>query len=496
MSRTVWGVLVLLLVACEPTPTLLVVQVRTDLAPGRDFASIVVTEGGRRVSARASDHRDWGLGVRVAELEGLTGATARLTVEAIDPDGAVVVARPVRVELRPGVQSVTVLLTVACGSVECPTAADAPDATACFAGRCVAEDCVVESPDRCGTPACVLDEDCPTASPCTTRSCVGGACFSSPDHASCADGETCDVAAGCVGAGTERLARRGPGHALIHVLWEDGAGEVLRVGVDGGRLENLTALATAELGRAPPIHDASATASPDGRWIAFIDAASGFVRIDVDGVEPTLEIPPEPWYAERQGAAISDDGATLVFVDGVPGGFGLFTLTRRDGSSFEPGAMDLAEGSPLPFNRHPAWRSPTELAFACANDPYEGAGTCSVALAGGAVQTLRDPPDPSNAFVSGPSREPSGDLLIAETPPAEGSTVYRLPAAGGAATPVATVGYLAEPCALPDGRYLVLDGRPPLALRVMRGATMERMIPLEDRLRPGVELGFLTGCSP
>lgn len=472
---------------------MLIVQVRTDLVPGRDFVSILVTEGGRGVSTRASDSNDWGAGVRVAELPGTRGDRLRLTVEAIDPDGAVLVGRPVRAELRSGVETVTVLLTVACGSVMCPSAADAPDATACVAGRCVPEDCVVENPEVCGPPECTTMADCMAASECARASCAGGVCFQAPTPDACADGEICDVAVGCVAPSTGGpFEPRGTGHALVHIYWE-GEGTVLRIGLDSGAVEDLGAHVNDELGMADPVISSGAV-SPNGRWVSMLGQNLDLFRIDIDGIEPALFVAAGPFYPERQTGSVTDDGQTLLVTGGTVPGRGIYVLTES-GGTLTPGP-DLAALSPHAWNAFPRFRG-SEIVFGCADHDFYGAGVCAVDAAGGAVRVLAAPEDPAdNTYVSAPTVETTGDVLFARSPEgAPASEILRIPAAGGSAEHVADLGYQAEPCALPDGRYVILD-RTTLNLTVARDAEVLSEIPFGASVRPGMSYAYLSSCSP
>lgn len=84
------------LAACDGTP-LLVLQVRTDLAPGVAFSGVQVRlegEGTPRLWLREAEGADdWGGGVRALE-ESLPAGRHRFVVSAVEPSGAVVVERP------------------------------------------------------------------------------------------------------------------------------------------------------------------------------------------------------------------------------------------------------------------------------------------------------------------------------------------------------------------------------------------------------------------
>ncbi len=197
----------LALAACEGGQGTLVVQVRTDLAPVVDFASASVRvtplAGGetRTADLAAVAARDWGAGVRVAELA-LAPGDHRVEVALVDADANLVVGRPVRTAIASGVTAVTVLLTRDCGRVVCPAPGGDPSAIACVAGRCFAEDCYEEHPERCGPSECTDAAGCPgPAAACARAACsASGHCFAEPEHAACVDGEVCEPSAGCVDA--------------------------------------------------------------------------------------------------------------------------------------------------------------------------------------------------------------------------------------------------------------------------------------------------------
>jgi len=216
--RAAGGLLILAAcaVACEPSTGRLVVQVRTDLAPQRGFSFVRMTgvgPDGAEVERTvfADEQSAWGTGVRFAEIAALPRGIHTLDVAAHGPDSAVIVRRPVRVDIGDGVTVVTVLLTRSCRDVVCPMAGDDADETACVGGRCVVASCVEEGgcdgPRECEGPA-----DCPTsAATCADVECTrSGTCFESPAHDRCADGEVCDVESGCVPVMSTELALGDP----------------------------------------------------------------------------------------------------------------------------------------------------------------------------------------------------------------------------------------------------------------------------------------------
>lgn len=124
MKKLLLTPFLLLLSIASVSAATLVVQVRSDLRPYRDFSLIrtdVYTSTGRynnvrgrfvmRREKRARASRNWGRGVRVAEISNLSNETYHLVVSAIDRRNRTVVSRPVRLKLKDGVYVVTVLLT-------------------------------------------------------------------------------------------------------------------------------------------------------------------------------------------------------------------------------------------------------------------------------------------------------------------------------------------------------------------------------------------------
>ena len=196
--------LALALVGCDGGGKL-VVQVRSDLAPGSSFADVSVTLAPaagaptfeRVVEASATDA--WGQGVRLLDAP-LEPGDYRVVVAARDERARVVVSRPVRVSVTgSGVAVVTVLLTVSCAGVSCPSDGDDPAASACLGGRCANETCVEEMALGCPDAECATADECPAAGACSTTECTeSGTCFAAPNPGACAPGELCDPVRGCV----------------------------------------------------------------------------------------------------------------------------------------------------------------------------------------------------------------------------------------------------------------------------------------------------------
>jgi len=201
-------VLALLGVAgCEAGAGTVVVQVRTELLPEREFSEVRTrlrtADGGEVADVRgaAAAHVDWGMGVRVAEVPALPSGRYRATVSALGAGGEVRVERPVSLIVEDGTVVVTVLLTRDCVDVVCPDPGGDPAATACVAGRCVAEECVEERAESCAIDECETDTDCPATGPCARPVCLpSGACFAEPDHGACGADEVCHPDDGCLPA--------------------------------------------------------------------------------------------------------------------------------------------------------------------------------------------------------------------------------------------------------------------------------------------------------
>lgn len=188
----------------------LAIDVRTDLAPGVDFAAVrtetgplpLPLSGAAWVRARAADvaafrGQEYLEGHRVAEVGGLTRGVIGARVRLLDSSGATVVERLAIIDVR-GSTAVTIVLSRDCRGVVCPSPTDEETATTCAGGRCVSPDCAADGVAGCGEPVCTADADCGSAAACAETRCTGDACLVRPVHTRCADDERCDVAAGCV----------------------------------------------------------------------------------------------------------------------------------------------------------------------------------------------------------------------------------------------------------------------------------------------------------
>jgi len=194
-----------LLAGCGDDGALLVVDVRTDLVPAADFASVETLLAGspftasteaRRVATGDLAGADFIAGERVAEFDGVASGTAYLRVKLLASDGTTVLSRDLAATVE-GDIAVTVVLTRSCSGVLCPQPGDPASHTACEGGGCVDPRCSPEAPEYCEEPQCTADGDCP-ATGCLSGACRSGLCFVVTDDARCGAGQRCETSGECV----------------------------------------------------------------------------------------------------------------------------------------------------------------------------------------------------------------------------------------------------------------------------------------------------------
>ncbi len=210
-------------VGCSADTTDLVVDLRTDFVPGREFGNVRVrleppggvaaTEPPRfAVVGGAGASERYFRGVRIAEISAVP-ASFRLRTTLFDSLGALVAERETSVR-APQDTAVTVVITRrGCGA--CPTAGGDPLASVCVDGRC----CRVDE-DACTT--CAADAECPARAACTSPRCIAGVCLSEPVDSRCAAGETCDVELGCVATSADAGVGVDGGSACVPADCDDG----------------------------------------------------------------------------------------------------------------------------------------------------------------------------------------------------------------------------------------------------------------------------------
>jgi len=194
------SLLVLTTGSCSEDGNRLIVDLRTDLAPGIEFGTgwaQLTPDGGAAQTVPALVGDVFSAGMRVAEWDALAPGMYTLSVAALDNFGTAVVAREVRVDLR-GDLAVTVVLSRSCREVVCPGTGDLPSQSTCAIGRCVEPECSELTPDACGPDTCSDDAMCTSASACGVGTCVEGGCLDLPDDSLCAPDEVCQSSIGCV----------------------------------------------------------------------------------------------------------------------------------------------------------------------------------------------------------------------------------------------------------------------------------------------------------
>jgi hypothetical protein len=171
----------LMLLGCSARPLELSVDIRTDLAPGADFDSVVVTlrpgQGAELapVTTSVSAGDPTVSGMRVAEFAGVPSGPSRARAALLDASGAEVLARSVDVILQEDF-ALTIVLTSDCIGRTCPGTTEPGSYTECLHGQCVDPRCGGSDPDGCGALTCASVADCEGVLGDCVASCIGGAC--------------------------------------------------------------------------------------------------------------------------------------------------------------------------------------------------------------------------------------------------------------------------------------------------------------------------------
>lgn len=214
--------------ACSSSPEL-GIDLRSDLSPGVEVDSVVVTVDGVAGAPRSLDRAlDLVRGVRIHETT-LPAGRHDITV-ALRDDGATVLSRDYVLRLEGSLIMIAVL-TRDCRGVMCPGSSGSAAETACLAGRCVDPRCVMV-----GDPECPPDLDpcaeteCTAVVACATASCTAGVCFQS---SACTAGSHCSFEAEmCIP--DETMADAGSGDAGIDAGLDAGAMDAATDGGDAG----------------------------------------------------------------------------------------------------------------------------------------------------------------------------------------------------------------------------------------------------------------------
>lgn len=178
------------------------VDVRTDLVAGEEFDSVFATldEVPAPVLPVGRDDAFSRLR-RVAEFGGVEAGPHAVRVD-LRLRGETVLSRRVALRVTSSL-AVAVVMTRDCRSVRCPGAGDAPDATECLAGRCVAPDCARLGEAGCAASECTNDVDCGGGVACVLARCALGVCLEEAEPMACAATEYCNPDEGCLPRSTE-----------------------------------------------------------------------------------------------------------------------------------------------------------------------------------------------------------------------------------------------------------------------------------------------------
>jgi hypothetical protein len=193
----------------------MIVEVKTDMVPGVEFAAVraVVTQGRRmeETSSPAFLDDDFREARRIAEIGGLASGELSLRVDLLGARREAVLGRTVRVDASSGPLIVTVVITRSCRDVVCPNDGS-PEATECLGGRCVPPDCSALDPTECGVSECNTASDCAGAVACVAQACEEGSCLELPGD--CPAGLYCQPGVGCLATPEDGgLADAGPSDA-------------------------------------------------------------------------------------------------------------------------------------------------------------------------------------------------------------------------------------------------------------------------------------------
>ncbi|RLB49911.1 MAG: hypothetical protein DRJ42_20000 [Deltaproteobacteria bacterium] len=217
-----------------------IIDLRTDLAPGEEFARVRIevtplhpddrTRAGEPISVLVVDampSADYLRGVRIAELSGVAPGVYELHAVLIARDGTEVVARNLIVRLRENLANL-VLLTRNCRGVMCPEAGGDPSLSTCEGGVCVSPGCGDDDLAACAPIECVSSDDCSATVACAEGRCSAGRCLEVQRTDGCATGERCDLDLGCVEA---RIADSGVSDASVDTATPADTGAAVDTGM-------------------------------------------------------------------------------------------------------------------------------------------------------------------------------------------------------------------------------------------------------------------------
>jgi hypothetical protein len=200
-SRRAFALVVALACAgCDGGGVELLVDMKTDLVPGLEFARVrtedTIGAGTPREATMAVlGDEDFIEGERIAEFRDLANGEALVRVSLIDRAGEVVLQRTAAARIE-RTYAMTLVLTRSCQEITCPEPGGDLELTSCSLGRCTSPACTTgaaECPAECGE-----DSECRASAACAIGKCIDGACFEAGIHERCQANEFCDPDVGCV----------------------------------------------------------------------------------------------------------------------------------------------------------------------------------------------------------------------------------------------------------------------------------------------------------
>lgn len=182
------------LVACGGQAADVFVDLRTDLDPRLEFASVetVIRSGEATVSSRARANErpdDFLIGVRVARFTALPTGESSVVVRLLEEGGAEVARGEATLSIS-GDAAVTVVVRRSCRDVVCPEPGGSVGLTACLAGRCVSPECAAGDRTRC--PHTTLSPEELFASQAEAVCSTIEACFGAAAHDLRFDHDSCE----------------------------------------------------------------------------------------------------------------------------------------------------------------------------------------------------------------------------------------------------------------------------------------------------------------
>lgn len=251
------------------------------------------------------------------------------------------------------------------------------------------------------------------------------------------------VSASARGASASRVLPVGAPPSLVFSLLRNGNRDIWRVALDGADTARLTQ---------DPSDDRQPTAA--NGTIVFLSsrpAGAGLYAVTLAGEPATPLLLPGTELAEP---SLSRDGTRLAFTSyatGVP----KVWVARHDGTAAR--RLAPAFGFDGAIEGWPAWSPDSRYLALMSTDPGE-ASLYRIDSAGTSPLPLID-----TLIAFQPAWSPAGDRLVfAGVPPGESTSLFVIPAAGGAALRLTdgADGSASSPVWLPDGRIVYLASGP------------------------------------